>query len=340
MKKRRSVHLVGSIPLTKSADVFDLVGKYLRNSCQRVPDGETGVRLNWIGWQKNIFAQQPALVQCKFKERDYQLNAPYAVSKGKSTKDIEFGILGFAEEAILSHKIFSQKQDAGILSPKSKFLISIPTAFAPVYSFISYEFQEVIYPLYEEAIINEVKYIFERLDPETVAIQWDVATEMSIFEKVYKATFDNEWDILISRLAKLGETIPAQAELGYHLCYGSMNNQHWKEPEDLSTCIRTLNELKAQIDRKINFIHVPVPINRKDEEYFKPLTKWETEENQDFFLGLIHEEDGVAGNLARIGTASKYLEHFGISTECGMGRRLPEVIPRWMELMANLSENT
>ena len=119
-----------------------------------------------------------------------------------------------------------------------------------------------------------------------------------------------------------------------------MNNQHWKEPEDLSTCIRTLNELKAQIDRKINFIHVPVPINRKDEEYFKPLTKWETEENQDFFLGLIHEEDGFAGNLARIGTASKYLEHFGISTECGMGRRLPEVIPRWMELMANLSENT
>ena len=141
--------------------------------------------------------------------------------------------MGFAEEAILSHKIFSQKQDAGILSPKSKFLISIPTAFAPVYSFISYEFQEVIYPLYEEAIINEVKYIFERLDPETIAIQWDVATEMSIFEKVYKATFDDEWDILISRLAKLGETIPAQAELGYHLCYGSMNNQHLKAAKNL-----------------------------------------------------------------------------------------------------------
>ena len=55
---------------------------------------------------------------------------------------------------------------------------------------------------------------------------------------------------------------------------------------------------------------------------------------------MVHEEDGFAGNLARIRVASKYLERFGISTECGMGRRQPEVIPRWMELMAKLSENT
>ena len=45
------VHLVGSIPLASADDVFDLLGRTLGNCCRRFPDGETGERKNWIGWQ-------------------------------------------------------------------------------------------------------------------------------------------------------------------------------------------------------------------------------------------------------------------------------------------------
>jgi len=333
---KNKIHLVGSIPLESSEAVFDLVGKYLMNSCNRVPDGETGDRLNWIGWQHNIFVKQEALVQCKDKEREYQLYPPYTFAEGRGPDEIKFENLGFAQQAILSYELFQKKQRAGILSPEAKFLVAIPTPFAPVYSFVSYEVQELIFPSYERAILNEITCIFEKINPDKVAIQWDVATEMSIFEKVYTATFENEWDILIARLAKLGDAIPIEAELGFHLCYGSMNNKHWKEPDDLTICMLVLNKLTNQLVREIDFVHVPVPINRKDDDYYKPLETWELKSRQDFFLGLIHEEDGLEGNLARIKTASRYLPRFGLSTECGMGRRDPRVIPKWMKLMSEL----
>ena len=222
--------------------------------------------------------------------------------------------------------------------PEARFLIAIPTPFAPIYSFLSYEAQELIFPLYEKAILSEVASIFENIPPDKVSIQWDVATEMSIFENVYPVTFENKWDTLTTRLVKLGNAIPRAAELGYHLCYGSMNNKHWKEPDDLSLCLRVLETLNTRVKRDINFVHVPVPLKRKDRAYFQPLENWEEKPTQDFFLGLIHLEDGIEGNVARIKSASSYLEKFGLSTECGMGRRNSEEIPNWMKLMSVLSQ--
>ena len=42
------------------------------------------------------------------------------------------------------------------------------------------------------------------------------------------------------------------------------------------------------------------------------------------YLGLIHLHDGVDGALQRMEIAAKYLPNFGISTQCGWGRRPPE----------------
>ena len=93
----------------------------------------------------------------------------------------------------------------------------MPTPFAPVYSFISYKNQDDVYPIYEDAILREIEQICSRIPPSKLAIQWDVATEMSIFEGVYPATFKDEWDVLMSRLIKLGNRVPAEVEMGFHL---------------------------------------------------------------------------------------------------------------------------
>ena len=64
------VHLVGSIPLASADDVFDPIGRTLSNCYRRFPDGETGERKNWIGWQLGVFAGQWALIQSEKKDRD------------------------------------------------------------------------------------------------------------------------------------------------------------------------------------------------------------------------------------------------------------------------------
>ncbi len=63
------VHLVGSIPLKSPDAVFDTVGRFLGDHCKRIPDGETGVRTNWFGWQQSVFSDQSGLIRCDEQER-------------------------------------------------------------------------------------------------------------------------------------------------------------------------------------------------------------------------------------------------------------------------------
>jgi hypothetical protein len=57
----RGVHLVGSVPLNNAEEVFRAASATLGDRLRRVPDGETGIRTNWIGWQINFLAQNPRL---------------------------------------------------------------------------------------------------------------------------------------------------------------------------------------------------------------------------------------------------------------------------------------
>jgi hypothetical protein len=59
--KARPVLLVGSVPLESSASVFEAVGTKLGNLAKRIPDGETGVRKDWIGWQAEVFKNAKGL---------------------------------------------------------------------------------------------------------------------------------------------------------------------------------------------------------------------------------------------------------------------------------------
>jgi hypothetical protein len=59
----RGAHLVGSVPLASSEEVFRVAASILGGHLRRIPDGETGVRSGWIGWQRAVFANHPAFEQ-------------------------------------------------------------------------------------------------------------------------------------------------------------------------------------------------------------------------------------------------------------------------------------
>jgi hypothetical protein len=314
--------LVGSIPLDDAGAVFDAVADTVGHRLTAVPDGETGVRSNWIGWQHAVFATQDALEQGTEKERQYQLNPPYRFKDGKSAADIDFGDLGYAREAIKSYAVFDARRAAGRFPADCRFQVCLPTPFAPVFSFTSYDIQGDIYPLYERAMLAEIDAMRRAIPDRDLCIQWDVATEMSIFENLHPVPFlgDDPAPWLIATLARLGDAVPDGITLGYHLCYGSMGNKHWKEPEDLGICVSTANAIAKGVDRRIDFFHVPVPIDRDDDAYFAPLDNLEISDDTLLYLGLIHGEDGIDGANRRTAAANKHLGHFGLSTECGWGR--------------------
>jgi len=71
---------------------------------------------------------------------------------------------------------------------------------------------------------------------------------------------------------------------------------------------------------------MPVPRDRSDDAYFKPLHNLKVQDATEIFLGLVHLTDGAEGAQRRIATARKFISEFGIGTECGFGRRPPETV--------------
>ena len=128
-------------------------------------------------------------------------------------------------------------------------------------------------------------------------------------------------------LVDLGNRVPADVDLLYHLCYGDSGHRHVVEPTVMSDMVDFANRVSEQIARPIALIHMPVPRNRSDDAYFRPLARLKLRPETELCLGLVHYTDGVEGTKNRIATAERHVSHFSIATECGFGRRDPRTIP-------------
>ncbi|MGH2930699.1 MAG: hypothetical protein ACRDL8_21020, partial [Solirubrobacteraceae bacterium] len=64
------------------------------------------------------------------------------------------------------------------------------------------------------------------------------------------------------------------------------------------------NRLTAAATRQIDWIHMPVPIDRDDKAYFAPLARLAPAPQTELYLGLIHHRDGVDGARRRIRAAN------------------------------------
>ena len=94
------------------------------------------------------------------------------------------------------------------------------------------------------------------------------------------------------------------------------------------------NRLAAGIERSIDWIHMPVPVERDDEAYFAPLGDLALKPATKLFLGLIHDTDGVDGTRRRMATADRFFSGYGVATECGFGRRPPETVGPLLDIHA------
>ncbi len=95
------------------------------------------------------------------------------------------------------------------------------------------------------------------------------------------------------------------------------------------------NAISAAIVRPIAYIHMPVPADRDDDAFFRPLDQLKLHAETEVFLGLVHAADGAEGVERRAAAARRRLSDFGIATECGMARaRTPDLVERILHIHA------
>ena len=328
MTQPQGALLVGSVNFddaeTTMRTASDLLGGHLR----RIPDGEVGKRFHWIMFQPDVLGEAEGI------ERVGDEPIPFGagldarglrLAEGVDPGDIAIPPLGYAAAAIESYAVFRRLRDEGAIPAGIRFEVALPTPLAVISSFFQGADREAFEVHYTAAMLRELDEITAAIPHDDLAIQWDVASEMGILEGAsgYGALMDAWWDGdvftgLVARLATLVDAVPADVEVGVHLCYGDAGEHHFFEPTDTSHLVAYANAVAEASDRAFTWLHLPVPIDRDDEAYFAPLA--DLLPVNELYLGLVHREDGAEGAERRIAAARKYVPTFGVATECGIGR--------------------
>lgn len=329
MSTPQGAHLVGSINLETAEETFRLASEQLGTHLKRIPDGEVGERFHWIAFQAQRLAQTEGIDHIGDEPKivrgvDFR---PVQLNSGVRADELQLRPLGYAEAALASYEVFSRLVGEGVIDEITRFQVSLPTPLGVVGSFVVTPDRADFEPVYEAALAREIDAILEAIPANKLSFQWDAALEFAHIEGAgYGAPSEtwyeeDAWEATTTRLARQIDRIPAEAEVGVHLCYGDVGEKHFIEPEDAANLVRFANGTQQKAHRRLTWVHLPVPIERDDHAYFAPLAGLQLAAETELYLGLVHREDGVEGAQRRATAAGEALERpWGVSTECGFGR--------------------
>ncbi|HUB95673.1 MAG TPA: hypothetical protein VL993_07135 [Stellaceae bacterium] len=340
----RDVHLVGSVPMADAAEVFERVSAALGTRLPRLPDGETGERIDWILWLEKVFRESPAF---ELSDEVFKLHATaptfrrYGLKPGRSVGEARFDNLYYADIARQSYAVFARMRAAGKIPAGARYQVDLVPAHSVLWLFMAESLQDALDPLYNEALAREIDKLAAAIPAADLAIQFDVAS--AVFARLqrgdyqpYGTTRGEAMERFVAILGTLGNRVPKGVELLFHFCYGDSNHRHVVEPKDMADMVEMANRLTRSIARPIDLIHMPVPRDRSDEAYFAPLKG--LRDGTKLSLGLVHHTDGFEGTKRRFLTARRFVEDFSVATECGFGRRRPETIPELLKIHADIAD--
>lgn len=336
-----SFYLTGSINVPTTEAAFRLVGERLQPGVSRVPDGEPGDRANWVLVHSAHFLDNPTL------------EVEDGRAKVRPGTPVTFGEVDYHSAAIASYAGFRAARDSGVLAPESRFLVSIATPFNAVNSFVQFDAQVEVAWAYEKALRDSVDAIQDAIPHSDLAIQWDLPTELATIEGWFPNPYADVEPILAAT-ARLAGWIKDDVELTFHLCYGdskfgaspfmgdppdeaaaARGGRHVL-PRDASAIVKLANGLSRHITRRINAFQAATVATWTKRAHWQPLADLAIEPETEFYLGLLHAEDGAEGARHRAALAAEFLPEFGLSTECGLGRhsteQLDAVLVAWQEL--------
>jgi hypothetical protein len=340
------VYLVGSVPMATAEEVFETVAAALGPRLKRIPDGEIGERGDWITWLEPAFTNNLALQKSGEFFRVHESGTGrerYTLKPGLKPQDVRFDNLFYADVTKESYAVFKRLKYAGKIAPGTKFQVDLVPAHSVIWLFLVDALHSQIDPVYNQAVKHEIEKIAAAIPHEELAIQFDVAS--AVFARLernepnsYGRTKAEMQETFSNILIELGNHVPSDIDLLYHLCYGDSGHRHVIEPTDMGDMVEFANRLSRQIRRPVQLIHMPVPRNRTDDAYFDPLKRLKLRPETEICLGLVHYTDGVEGTKKRNAIARKFLPNFSIATECGWGRRDPRTIPELLRIHAEIAK--
>jgi hypothetical protein len=318
------------VPLPTSEEVFRRLGAALGPLLSRMPDGETGERRRWIYWQRTMLERHPAmevdseagLLELRQWDGSLLRRAPLLRFRpGVDPDRVEFPT-GYAEAARESWALFDRLRREGALPAGLRFQVCLPTPMSSAFMYVSPRAHDDYQRAYERSLRRDLDRIVAGIPRADLSIQWDVCQEVLVFEDYFPTRPPDYKERIFALHARLGDAVPEEVELGYHLCYGSPADQHLVMPKDTAILAALTRAIVTRVKRRVDFLHLPVPRERDDAAYFAPLRDLAVPPGLRLYLGLLHHDD-PDGDRRRIDVARDAVSAFGVATECGWGRGEP-----------------
>ncbi len=337
--KPLEVLLIGSSPVDSTSDFLTKTVRALPNQLRRIPDGEIGNRSNFVAWQWPIF---PITIgQPRWGGQ------PSAESAAKQYTLEDIKPTGYDDQAIASYAIFCELRDSKTIPAGVRFQVALPSPLMVVRGFVDDDrVCAQVEPLYEQRLLSAIRRIQDSIPASDLTIQWDLPGEIAMLEydrnriqdKCWKPYFTPVKAGILDRLSRLAAAVDSGVEMGYHLCYGDLGHVHFVQPDDTGLMVELTNEILKTIRpvHQVAYIHMPVPKDRADEGYFKPMQKLELGDTK-LYLGVVHAND-ESGTKKRLEAAKAVYPNIdGVASECGLGRTPREDFENVLETCASLT---
>jgi methionine synthase II (cobalamin-independent) len=314
-------HLVGGLQAPDAETAMRTTAAILGRHLHALTDGETGDRAQWIWWQIGKLTAVDGITVAGTHGNEDADNPDYsefpALAIDPSVSELPMRSLGYADAAEASYATFRRLREEGIVPEGVRFQVSIPTPYATVVAWVTNADQASFFPVYADAIANEVAEIARVVDAADLAIQYDVAVEIGALTGNFDTGGDlGEKRFVVDALKDILERTPSDVDRGLHFCYGDYKHRHFTIPDDLSLCVELANAVGDTAD----FVHMPADRETgREPRYYEPLRDLSARR---LALGVIDyegDEERTRELVQAAATGSGGAE-FAVATECGMAR--------------------
>jgi hypothetical protein len=322
--------LVGSLPADSTEAAFRAGARHFGDLVFALPDGETGPRAAWVGYERERLARpHPDVVVVEetasptgIPRHAYETPV-FAVREGVDA--LHWETWPRIDDAIASFAVFRELRSEGVIPAGLRFQVGLPFPASALNAFkadYDRDFPRAARG-FEDLVARELARLVEAIPPAELAIQWDCAYETQDIEGVLAWTpREGGWERFAGPVSRLTRLIPDEVLVGYHLCYGTFPEWPMYEAQDMSVLVRMANCAVAESGRPVDWLHMAGPryLRSEDERFFAPLRDLEAGDAR-VFLGIVLPLDGIPGLRRRHATASRFLSDFGVAMYCGFGRQ-------------------
>lgn len=320
----RRAHLVGSLPgpdpRTAMTTALAVLGPYLRS----LPDGETGVRNNWVQAPIEGLHHHPDLELLAGRGRPGQDHRTRLRVRGGHRlfgASLDFGHVAAARDTSpLFEELTAGRDDLvfqqGLPGPFDMAALTLGPAGG---------LRQL--RAFTEATLTEIQDIRRIAGPSTL-FQIEVPLEFVLLAKAPAPARRPLARLLARNVTTLAAAAPTGTRFAVHLCVGDQDHRALVTPSDVTPLVLLANEIVEQWPTTNPLVLLHAPLAAADQpasteaSFIAPLRHLRVPADTAFAAGFAHEAQALGDQVQIRNRAEDLLgREVAVAAACGLGRR-------------------